>query len=261
MAQGSGDFIVEPSRVVFEGRNEQAKLAFTNKSSVTTTYRVSFVNMRMSESGELFEISKAGPGERFAAQYVRYAPRKFTLKPGASQAIRLLLRKPGDLPAGEYRSHMMFRAVPKSGAASIERPKGEGGRVEPVPVYGITIPVIIRQGEGKVEARLDGLAVKPPAEGKKTPRLALRIHRTGNVSAFGNLTVTYSKGGKDLVVGQLNRLAVYVPNESRAAEIDLRVPDGVALKGGKIKVEYKTEKDEKGQGGGKLLAAATIDVP
>lgn len=260
-AQGAGDLVVSPTRVVFEGRDLSAQLSLVNKGSGTATCRITFVNMRMSDTGNLFEIEKENPGERFAEQYVRYAPRQVTLKPGASQTIRLLLRKPGDLPAGEYRSHMMFRAVPKSGAASIERPKGEGGRVEPVPVYGITIPVIIRQGEGKVEARLDGLAVKPPAEGKKTPRLALRIHRTGNVSAFGNLTVTYSKGGKDLVVGQLNRLAVYVPNESRAAEIDLRVPDGVALKGGKIKVEYKTEKDDKGQGGGKLLAAATIDVP
>ncbi|MEQ8196025.1 MAG: fimbria/pilus periplasmic chaperone [Rhodospirillales bacterium] len=261
LAQGAGDLVVSPTRVVFEGRDRSAQLSLVNKGSGTATFRISFVNMRMSDTGNLFEINKGKPDEKFAEKLIRYAPRQVTLKPGASQAIRLLLRKPGDLKDGEYRSHLMFRAVPKGGAASIERPKGEGVRVELVPVYGITIPVIVRHGQADVEARLDGLAIKPPAEGKKTPRLSLRIHRKGNASAFGNLTVTYSKGGKDLVIGQLNRLAVYVPNTSRTAEIELRVPDGVSLKGGKIKVEYKTEKNEKGQGGGKLLSTAAMDVP
>lgn len=260
-AQGAGDLVVSPTRVVFDARTRSAQLSLVNKGSGTATFRISFINMRMSDDGNLFEISKRKKGENFADRLIRYAPRQVTLKPGASQAIRLLLRKPGDLKDGEYRSHMMFRAVPKSGASSIERQKGKGVRVELIPVYGITIPVIVRHGGLKLDARIDGLAIKPPAKGKKNQRLAFRVYRTGNQSAFGNFTVNFSKGGKSLVIGQLNRVAVYVPNKSRTVEIALRIPDGVSLKGGKIKLDYKTEKKSDGSGGGKLIAEAAMDVP
>ena len=44
-----------------------------------------------------------------------------TLAPGETQAVRLLLRKPGNLADGEYRSHLLMQNVPKDAGVSIEQ--------------------------------------------------------------------------------------------------------------------------------------------
>ena len=41
-----------------------------------------------------------------------YAPRRVTLAPHEPQAIRIAARPPQGLPDGEYRVHMLFRAIP-----------------------------------------------------------------------------------------------------------------------------------------------------
>ncbi|MEQ8195883.1 MAG: hypothetical protein RIB59_15485 [Rhodospirillales bacterium] len=255
-AQGGEDFAVTPPRIVFEGRNEEAKLTFKNTSAVTTTYRALFINMRMSESGELSQIAKPGPGERFAAKYVRYAPHKFTLRPGATQNVRLLLRKTADVVLGEkaeYRSHLIFRPEPKDGA---------GETVAPAPKY--TVPVLFYQGKVghdlHAETRLTDLAIMPAGEDKR-PQLVFRIRRGGELSVFGDLTVTLSENGKESVVGSLKDVAVYAPYESRTVKIGLNLPEGIVLRDGQIKVEYKAAKDATGKGGGALTAAAAIGLP
>ena len=50
--------------------------------------------------------------EKAAQEMVLYAPRKVVLPPNQPQAIRLSARAPEGLPDGEYRVHMLFRAVP-----------------------------------------------------------------------------------------------------------------------------------------------------
>ena len=101
MAQGAGDLVVSPTRVVLEGRTRSAQLGLVNKGSTTATYRITVVNMHMDESGAIKEVAKPVDGQQFADDLFRYSPRQVTLEPGASQAIRLLLRKPKDLADGE----------------------------------------------------------------------------------------------------------------------------------------------------------------
>jgi len=258
-AQGAGDLIVSPTRVVFEGRERAAQLSLANKGSASATYRITVVNMRMDENGGLTPVETPDPGQKFAGELFRYSPRQVTLKPGAAQAIRLLLRKPADLAAGEYRSHILFRAVPKEGGRSVEQTgTAKGIQVQLIPVYGITIPVIVRHGQVDVKVKLSNLAIAPPSGNTKTPSLKFKINREGSQSLFGDLTATYTpSGGSALVVGQINRLAVYTPNTGRQAEMVLRVPDGVKLSGGKLQLSYNATPEK----GGALLGAAEIAVP
>jgi hypothetical protein len=111
---GPGDLLVAPTRVVLEGRQRTAEVTLVNTGSATATYRISFVNLRMNEQGGTTEIeaSSARPGEQFAEPLVRYSPRQVTLEPQVAQTVRMQLRLPSDLPPGEYRSHLLFRAIP-----------------------------------------------------------------------------------------------------------------------------------------------------
>ena len=256
-AQG-GQLAVAPTRVVFEGRTRSAQLSLVNKGAKTATFRIRVVNLRMDDSGNMKEIDKADPGQQFAGKLFRYSPRQITLKPGASQAIRLLLRKPKDLAAGEYRSHLMMQNVPTQTGQSIEQTQGaDGVQIRMVPVFGITIPVIVRHGKTAADVALSNLSIIAADKDNKTPRLRFTVGRNGNRSAFGDLTATLRSGGNEVVLGQIMRLAVYTPNASRTVMMPLRVPDGVNLSGGSVHVAYRHIKDN----GGKLMGEAELKVP
>ena len=70
------------------------------------------------------------------------------LAPRESQLVKIQVIKSEKMDAGEYRSHIYFRAVPKS------KPLGENEALRDTSsfsasltaVFGITIPVIIRVG-------------------------------------------------------------------------------------------------------------------
>lgn len=255
-AQAAGDLIVAPTRVVFEGRDRSAQLSLVNKGSATATYRISVVNMRMQPDGNLVEIAQPDPGQEFADKLFRYSPRQVTLEPGASQAIRLLLRKPADLAAGEYRSHLMMRAVPDNQGQSVEAP-AQGAAVTLIPIFGIAIPVIVRHGDLNYAISINDLGYAAPDADNPLPRATFSLERSGNRSSFGDLTASVNIDGKDVVLSQIMRLAVYTPNTSRAVEMRLRVPDGVNLSGKELTVRYAETADD----GGKVLGEAKTKIP
>ena len=260
--QGAGDLLVAPTRIVFEGRTRTAQISLLNRGSAAATYRISLINMRMAENGGFKKIDEPAPGEQFADRLIRYAPRQVVLAPGDSQAVRLLLRKPGGLEPGEYRSHLLLRAIPTQNIGrSVEKPSSNetGIRVRLVPIYGVTIPVIVRHGDLTAQVSLTDLALAPAGGQGKGHRLLFRINRGGNRSVLGDLTVTYfpNGGGAELVAAQVTRLAVYTPNASRTVIIALRFPDGVTLGRGRLHVAFR----EIPKKGGALLGEAEIGVP
>ncbi len=261
-AQGVGDLGVSPTRIVLEGRSRTAQVSLLNKGSDTVTYRISVVNMRMTEDGKFERIEEPDAGQQFAQQYLRFAPRQVVLEPGAAQTVRILLRKPKGLPTGEYRSHLYFSAVPKPNAGrNVELVnRGEGIRISLTVIPGVTIPVIVRHGDLNASASLSSLTlVRPTDANGKTPHASIRIGRTGDQSLFGDVTVTYRNGtgGTEYVLAKANKLAVYTPNASRHVLLPLRVPQGVTLAGGRLRVEYRARSED----GGQVMAEAHLDIP
>jgi hypothetical protein len=257
--RGPSDLLVAPTRVVFEGRLRTAEITLVNIGSATATYRISFVHLRMDEQGGTKEIETAGaePGERFADELIRYSPRQVTLAPNVAQTVRMQVRKPADLEPGEYRSHLLFRAVP-SAAPDLETTRDATAfSVQLTAIYGVSIPVIVRHGDTAAKATLSELEIAPPSGADATPALRFRINRTGNQSIYGNLTVTFVPArGKPSVVGLANGVAIYTPNPLRRAAIPLRAPPGVVLKNGSLHLAYT--KQEKGN---ETIAEADLLVP
>jgi len=257
LAQG-GDLAVAPTRVVFEGRSRSAQLSLVNRGSTTATYRIQVVNMRMDENGQMQRIDQPDAGQNFAGNLFRYSPRQVTLAPGETQAVRLLLRKPANLADGEYRSHLLMQNVPKDAGVSIEQNQStDGVQIRMVPIFGITIPVIVRHGNTQANVSLSDLNIMPPDAESAVPRLRFNINREGSGSAFGDLTAKLVAGGKETVIGQIMRLAIYTPNTSRGVTMSLRVPAGASLSGGKLHLTYARTEDD----GGKPMADAELTLP
>lgn len=229
-AVGMGDLLVAPTRVILEGRARSAELTLVNTGSSTATYRISFINLRMTDTGELTEIEEPGPGERFADGMIRYSPRQVTLEPNVAQTVRLQVRKPADLEAGEYRSHILFRAVPNLAdmGGGIEASNPEELKIRLVPVYGVSLPVIVRHGETAASARLSDLKVTA-GDGEQPPLLAATLHREGTRSVYVSMVARLRSTGE--VVGQIKGIGVYVPNAKRDVALPLQIPEGRALSG------------------------------
>jgi P pilus assembly chaperone PapD len=231
---GTGDLLVAPTRVAFEGRQRTAEVALVNTGSRAATYRISFEQLRMNEDGGTSIASKASAGDDSAAELIRFSPRQVTLEPHVSQSVRLQLRLPGDLPDGEYRSHLTFRAIP---ADAPEADSADGGlAVRLIPVYGVSIPVIVRHGGTEAKVVLSSAEL---FDGPSGPGLRLRIERNGNRSVHGHLRATIPNGtGEPAIVGQANGVAVYVPNPVRNVTIPLR--SALAAPGRTVHVTYRS---------------------
>jgi P pilus assembly chaperone PapD len=248
-----------PTRIVFEPGQRVAQLQLINDGQEPATYRIEMINRRMTEAGQIVDIDTPQPGELFSAPMVRYSPHQVTLQPGASQTLRFSLRRPADLAAGEYRSHLAFRRVADaSGSTSAEQTQAPGsgdiGTALTV-LIGASIPVIVREGQLSVTAELSGLAlVKSPAG----PELLVdaMLARSGNRSVYGDLILLWTpQGGKPEEIANVGGVAVYVPNPRRKVRITPKVK--VNFKQGTLRLEYRERKDA----GGALLAQTELVVP
>ena len=124
---GVGDLLVAPTRVVLNGRRG-TEVILNNIGDEIATYRISAELRRMSPDGKLDDVDCANDQEKAAQEMILYAPRKVTLPPNQPQAIRLSARAPEGLPDGEYRVHLLFRAVPPP-SPQVAPQKVEGHRL------------------------------------------------------------------------------------------------------------------------------------
>jgi len=261
-APASADLMLFPTRIVFDKNQRAAQLELINNGQESSTYRISLVNRRMSETGEFSAVDSPLPGEQFADALLRYSPRQVVLAPGRSQTIRILLRKPANLAPGEYRSHLLFDLVPETGATSsldAQAPKlgsGEVG-VQLKALIGVSIPVIVRHGDTAANVTLAGLELHKPVAGQAAT-LAFVLQRNGNRSVYGDLGATFTpQGGAAQEVGKAGGVAVYTPNPLRRVKLALQPPAGLVLARGTLRVTFR----ERPEAGGKLLAEAAIELP
>jgi P pilus assembly chaperone PapD len=210
---GVGDLLVAPTRLVLDGR-KGAEIILNNIGDEPATYRVSVEFRRMTEKGDLVEVASPGATDKAAEDMIIYAPRKVTLAPREPQAIRVVARAPQGLPDGEYRVHMLFRAIPP--ATPVVQPTGEqpkGVQFQLTPVYGVTIPVIIRLGNLEASAGIANVQLERGAA------VGLDLTRTGTRSTYGEVRVLKA-GVKDPVAIQKG-VAVYTEIGTRHVSIPL----------------------------------------
>jgi len=241
-----GNLLITPRRIVFDGSKRSIDLNLANTGQDTATYAISLVQIRMKEDGGFELITDPDPGQQFADKYIRFFPRSVTLGPNEAQVVKVQVTRSNDLTNGEYRSHFYFRSVPKA------RPLGEKDALKDTttiavrltPIFGITIPVIIRIGGSTTNVTITDLAFKIVND--TIPRFSFVFNRTGNMSVYGDITVDYiSTQGKIIRVGIANGVAVYTPNSLRQFQFNLNIVPGVDFRSGTLRVIYSAPSDVK----------------
>ena len=240
---GVGDLLVAPTRIILtDGRGTQVML--NNIGDEEATYRISAELRRMTSDGKLEEVASPSEAERMAQEMVFFAPRRVTLPPNQPQAVRIAARAPQGLPDGEYRVHLLFRAVPKPRPIE-ERIQGEGLSFKLIPVYGVTIPVIVRFGQLEVRAGISGARVD--SSGDKA--ILVDVTRQGDRSVYGDIEIT--KPGEDEPIADIRGVALYTEVAQRTIRVPVRGDYQGSLTG-PVRVTYRARPEE----GGTLIASA-----
>jgi P pilus assembly chaperone PapD len=229
---GVGDLLVAPKRVVLDGRRG-SEIVLNNIGDQPATYRISVEFRRMTPEGNLVEVADPTATDKTAADMIVYAPRRVTLAPHQPQSIRIAARPPQGLPDGEYRVHLLFRAIPP--ATPVAPSDGEpvkGLHLQLIPIYGVTIPVIVRLGNLQVKAAIANVELEKK-DGK--PAIGIDLSRSGSRSTFGDVRVL-KPGVKDPIALQ-SAVAIYT--ELGARHVTIPVDD--SYKGeltGPVTVQY-----------------------
>lgn len=245
-ADAQGNLMVTPRRVVFEGNKQKEVLNLINMGKETATYSVSFVQKSMKEDGSFLDITEAESGQQFADPYLRIFPREITLAPNEGQAIVLQYRRKTDMKAGEYRSHLYFRSE-KDYTALGDNSAAKDSKslsVQLIPIFGMSIPVIIRTGETDVTASLSDLKLE--TQDQTAQNLSFTVNRTGNISLYGDILVQFfPEKGKPYKIGAINGLGVYTSINKRNVSLRLDSVEGKSLTKGKLTVTYRSNGDDK----------------
>jgi P pilus assembly chaperone PapD len=230
---GIGDLLVAPTRLVLDGRRG-TEVVLNNIGDEAATYRISIEFRRMTPDGRLVDVAAPSAEEQLAREMIVYAPRRVTLAPHQPQSIRIAARAPQGLADGEYRVHLLFRAIPpaKPVVAAAEAAPASGLRFALTPIYGVTIPIIVRFGNLQAKA---GIANVHLATQDGKAAVALDLSRSGDRSTFGEVRVL-KPGVKDPIAIQ-KAVAVYKEISTR----QVTIPLDPAFKGsaaGPVTVQY-----------------------
>jgi P pilus assembly chaperone PapD len=258
---------ITPKRVTFDKAHRNGTVFILNQGETPITVDITLVDRVMLPDGQIVPVDYAATRPemagavkqlRSAKELVQISPRRVMLAPGKGQNIRLRLSGLPDA-AGEYRSHLTVTTIPprESGTTAEQIANGPGQkelRFQINAVYGVSIPVIVRNEPPQVAATLSNLRVEqaPGAGGKQVPVLALDVARNGASSLYGNFEVRSegAKRGSD-PIGLARGIGVYPEVDHRVVRIPLtRAPNA----GETLEVTFTDDDTSPG----KVLAKATL---
>lgn len=239
--------LVIPRRVVFEGNGRRTQeLNLANGGNDTVRYSISIIDVRMKQDGTFEEITKPDSGQNFASSHLRIFPRHVILGPDEAQSVKVQLTNTAKMAPGEYRSHIYFKALPPDRPASAKKMTKmvTNLKLRLKPLFGVTIPVIIRLGENTTRVTFSDLSFE--IAGDTMPKITGIINRTGNMSAYGNISVEHiSPEGNHTHVATVKGLAVYAPSEARKFVIQLSKNFAVNYRKGKLNIIYTAEVEDR----------------
>jgi hypothetical protein len=124
-----------------------------------------------------------------------------------------------------------------------------------IPIFGMTIPVIIRSGTVNVIVTMSDL--KLGIQNDSIQNLNLTLTRTGNISTYGDIKIEYiPKQGKPYQIGASVGIGVYTNLHKRNVIVKINNTSAKPLKEGKLKVQYVSN----GEGKQVIYAEGELEI-
>lgn len=234
------NLLIHPTRVNFTTDQRSQIITLANTSQKTTTYQLQWSEKVALRTGGYREMQENEKSQYpIVSQFLRFSPRQVTLKPGERQSVKLLLRRTRDLSEGEYRSHLLFKALP----TAVE--KDSGPQNNPTMtinmILNFAIPVALRVGEYDVDISADKTEViYDPIN--NAGNVFVELTRNGLHSPYGDMSAWWTpSGGQEYLLAKSTGLSLW------AEESDYRIKLVWATKdfkpgNGRLRLEYQGTK-------------------
>ena len=197
-SEGSVLFLA-PHRLIIAPDSKSETISVSNKSTEERRYDLMMIDQVMNENGitqqqDTFSYS--------IKRMVRFQPKRFTLKPGESQVVRVVVDRPNGITDGDYHSHLLFREVPLSmkDKSQLEQEHADSEKkavsFEIRTLYGVAVPIVVQVGKVVEDISATDMHLGTSAGDSKMRTLAATFNRTGNSEAVAKVTVEYAAPGK-----------------------------------------------------------------
>ena len=234
----AADMLILPMRVYFKDGERMKGLTTVNTGNVQAIYRLTFNHKKQMPDGSYANLDSTLTPGYDPSEWLVYSPRQVDLAPQAKQGVRISLRRPADLPDGEYRVHAVLKRVARENIEMRGEDAPKGATATMMINVGFAIPVIIRKGKYDTTAHIKDFKMVSPAAGEKDQRARaeLTVVRKGKYSSVGRLEAFWTPpgGGEEVMVSPRNSLIIFPEVEERSTKI---VFDR-AVQGGKLRVVY-----------------------
>ena len=225
-AQTGADLNVSPKRMVFSQTQRTATVFVYNRGTEPATYSIELTDRVMTPDGNirtLEDLAKDPSAAPYAAllksakPMIVYTPRRVTLGPNENQTIRLRALRPAGLADGEYRTFLTITAVPPEDTGFTAEQAGsqrtEELSMSIVALFSLSIPVIVRQGEGEVSVKISDSKIESKS-------LIVNLLRAGSSSLYGDLEIRRGSANGELV-GFVKGLGIYPEVQNRQVTVAL----------------------------------------
>ena len=208
----TANLLISPTRVSFDERQRSAKVTVINSSEEYRTYRVVWSEKLALPGGGYQTLSE--PVATSLSPMARLSPKQIRLAPGERQTVKIAIRKPKNLAKGEYRSHLLFQALPNEDKAA-----KAGLKVNMI--LSFSIPVIYREQGELPKVAFQTAEIVEDSLNKK-PKIAVKLTEEQGFSSYGRLSAyVTNSAGKQEKIAEIGNLSLYPEIEQATVLLDL----------------------------------------
>lgn len=238
------EVLVSPMRVYLDDEKRTAAVILRNPSAGPRTYRLEWLEQRMSEDGVYSEY-KEGEALKHspASPYLRLSPRQITVQPNSNQSVRVEYRPGKDMAAGEYRSHLIFRVVEEiSEPYSTQKiAGGEDGMTLMVSMQlSVAIPVVVKHQVAEApQVKIASVDIVPATAAGQPLQLAVLLQRSSPGGSIGQVIVDMQRNADSAVerIGNAGNIGLFAEVNQRRVVLNLR--DSNIPAGAWVRVAYE----------------------
>jgi P pilus assembly chaperone PapD len=240
------NLVIHPIRVQFAPNERSTEVTLLNDSKTTNTYRLEWKEKQAKPEGGYANLT-AEAAKQFpvASSMVRFSPRQVTLKPGERQTVKLSVRRPARLADGEYRSHLLFKALPPPVALRDEQVAGLTMQMNLVTSF--SIPVVIQQGQAGSSVRLESAQIQYNPTKPNESSIIVNLAHNSRYSVHGDIEAYWTpQGGSEQLIA-LNNGFTFWPELTKTSSSLIWVGTNFAPTNGKLRILYKGARTYRGQ--------------
>jgi P pilus assembly chaperone PapD len=240
------NLLVTPKRIVFDERDRTHQVVLINASTQARSYRLEWVEQQQTDGGTYRLLKDEETlGRKKASDIMRFSPRQVRLGPGERQVVKILARRSANMAPGEYRSHLLFSALPLETEVSDEAVDGMKVLLNVLVSY--SIPVILNVDYKAPQVSVsDVQVIEQKDKETKFADVNVTLSKTGSYSTYGKVKVYFKAENQDSFkeVAILNGVSIY--GEANSYTARLTWLDAPESRRGELRIRYEGDEEFSG---------------